>query len=43
VELGAAFYDGDITNPETAEALARLVPQSVRTRPPSSTTAGFFS
>jgi len=26
----ASFYDGDATNPETAEAMSRLVPQTVR-------------
>jgi hypothetical protein len=26
----ASFYDGDATNPETAEAISRLVPQTVR-------------
>jgi Alpha/beta hydrolase family len=30
LNLPAAFYDGDATNPETAAATARLVPQTVR-------------
>ncbi|WP_440084563.1 alpha/beta hydrolase [Streptosporangium sp. LJ11] len=30
LNLPAAFYDGDATNPETAEAISRLVPQTVR-------------
>ncbi|MFI2429143.1 hypothetical protein ACH5A7_34495 [Streptomyces sp. NPDC018955] len=28
--MPAAFYDGDATNPETASAVSRLVPQSLR-------------
>lgn len=30
LNLPAAFYDGDATAPETAEAISRLVPQTVR-------------
>ncbi|GIF73422.1 alpha/beta fold hydrolase [Asanoa siamensis] len=30
INLPAAFFDGDLDNPETAAAIARLVPQTVR-------------
>jgi pimeloyl-ACP methyl ester carboxylesterase len=39
----ASFYDGDITNPETAEAVARLVPQSVRADFGTVTQAGWLT
>jgi hypothetical protein len=37
----AAFYDGDATNPETAEASSRLVPQTVRADYETVTRAGW--
>ncbi|MFF4903207.1 alpha/beta fold hydrolase [Streptomyces sp. NPDC001068] len=41
LNLPAAFYDGDPSNPETAEASARLVPQTVRGDFETVTTAGW--
>jgi len=37
----ASFYDGDATNPETAEAISRLVPQTVRADFETVTRAGW--
>jgi pimeloyl-ACP methyl ester carboxylesterase len=41
LNLPAAFYDGDPENPETAEASARLVPQTVRADFETVTRAGW--
>ncbi|WP_162641592.1 alpha/beta hydrolase [Streptosporangium sp. 'caverna'] len=41
LNLPAAFYDGDVTNPETAEAISRLVPQTVRADFETVTRAGW--
>ncbi|GAA4586488.1 alpha/beta hydrolase [Planotetraspora phitsanulokensis] len=41
LNLPAAFYDGDATNSETAEATARLVPQTVRADYETVTQAGW--
>lgn len=41
LNLPAAFYDGDASNPETAEASARLVPQTVRADYETVTRAGW--
>lgn len=41
LNLPAAFYDGDAANPETAEASARLVPQTVRADYETVTKAGW--
>ncbi|UBU09156.1 alpha/beta fold hydrolase [Nonomuraea gerenzanensis] len=41
LNLPAAFYDGDPANPETAEASARLVPQTVRADYETVTRAGW--
>ncbi|GAB2814268.1 alpha/beta hydrolase [Actinoallomurus bryophytorum] len=41
LNLPAAFYDGDPTNPETAEASSRLVPQTVRADFETVTRAGW--
>jgi pimeloyl-ACP methyl ester carboxylesterase len=41
LNLPAAFYDGDPANPETAEATARLVPQTVRADFETVTRAGW--
>lgn len=41
LNLPAAFYDGDASNPETAEAMARLVPQTVRADFETVTRAGW--
>jgi pimeloyl-ACP methyl ester carboxylesterase len=39
----ASFYDGDATNPDTAAAIARLVPQSVRADFETVTQAGWLT
>jgi pimeloyl-ACP methyl ester carboxylesterase len=39
----ASFYDGDLTNPETAAAIARLVPQTVRSDFETVTRAGWLT
>lgn len=41
LNLPAAFYDGDPSNPETAEASARLLPQTVRADYETVTRAGW--
>ncbi|MEO3773221.1 alpha/beta hydrolase [Micromonospora sp. B9E7] len=41
LNLPAAFYDGDLGNPATATAIARLVPQSVRADFETVTRAGW--
>jgi hypothetical protein len=39
----ACFYDGDATNPETVEAISRLVPQTVRADFETVTRAGWHT
>ncbi|WP_326569898.1 alpha/beta fold hydrolase [Actinacidiphila glaucinigra] len=41
LNLPAGFYDGDASNPETVEAMARLVPQTVRADFETVTQAGW--
>jgi hypothetical protein len=41
LNLPAAFYDGDVTNPETSEAISRLVPQTIRADFETVTRAGW--